>query len=92
MFSQVCVKNSVHWGVYTPWADTPSLCRHPSGQTALGRHPLGKHPLPQVDTSLPKADISLTDTPHTNPAWADTPLRQTATAADGKHPTGMHSC
>ena len=29
----------------------------------------------------------LADTPH----WANTP-RQTATAADGTHPTGMHSC
>ena len=26
-----------------------------------------------------------------HPPWADTP-RQTATAADGTHPTGMHSC
>ena len=44
----------------------------------LGRHtPPGRHP--QSDTA----------------PWADTPprqTRQTATAADGTHPTGMHSC
>ena len=46
MFSQACVKNSVHGGVHTP----------------LGRHPIGQiHP-------------------------------ETATAGDGTHPTGMHSC
>ena len=58
MFSQACVKNSVHRGV-TPWADTtpppgrppwediPPLGRHPPGQThtSLGRHtPLDRHP------------------------------------------------
>ena len=54
MFSQACVKNSVHRGeVCTPRSDT-------SGQT----HSPGRHPSP----------------------------RQTATVADGMHPTGMHSC
>ena len=53
MFSQACVKNSVHRGVHP-------LGRQPPGQTP----PLGRHPLP----------------------------RQTATAANGTHPTGMHSC
>ena len=33
MFSQVCVKNSVHGGeVYTPWADTPLTDRHTPGK------------------------------------------------------------
>ena len=58
IFSQACVKNSVHGGeeVYTPWqADTLP------GQTPT---PLGRHPAsPEM-----------------------------ATAADGMHPTGMHSC
>ena len=55
MFSQACVKNSVHMGeVYTP------------GQT----------PPPRAD----------------NPWQADTPSPKMATAADGTHPTGMHSC
>ena len=55
MFSQACVKNSVHGGRFKPssWAHTP-----------LGRHPPGPTP----------------------------PLSETATAADGTHPTGMHSC
>ena len=30
--------------------------------------------------------------PTQTPAWADPPPDQTATAADGTHPTGMHSC
>ena len=61
MFSQACVKNSIHggggaWclplslGVYTPRQTPPPLGRHP--------------PSPP----------------------------ETATAADGTHPTGMHSC
>ena len=31
-------------------------------------------------------------TPQADTPWADTPLNQMATAADGTHPTGMHSC
>ena len=82
MFSQACVKNSVHGrGVHPTWADTSSQANNPLRQThpqadtpradthLLGRHPLGRH----------------------NP-WADTPLHQMVTAADGIHPTGMHSC
>ena len=50
MFSQACVKDSVHRGVY------PSM--------HWGRHPdPGRHPPSPTDT-----------------------------AADGTHPTGMHSC
>ena len=66
MYSQVCVKNSVHGG---GWGCLPQCMlgyiHSPiSGQTPpLGRHPLGRHP-----------------------------PGQTATAADGMHPTGMHSC
>ena len=49
MFSQVCVKNSVHSGeVYTPppWTHTP-------GQTPPGHtHPLGRH-IPQADNPPP---------------------------------------
>ena len=69
MFSQACVKNSVHggfsWlhaGIHTP------LGRHPPGQTPpLGRHPSGKHPRGRHPS-------------------------ETANAADGTHPTEMHSC
>ena len=49
LFSQVCVKNSVHGGGCTRLLDTPP------------------------------------DTPPGHPP-------PTATAADGTHPTGMHSC
>ena len=106
MFSQACVKNSVH------------RSRHPLGIHPLGRHPPGRHPRADITW----ADTSWADTPwadillpwaDTLPPWADTPYRQTplptpgrqtpppcplpppqqmATAVGGKHPTGMHSC
>ena len=41
---------------------------------------------------LPQCMLGYTPPP-TRPPWADTPRpKQTATAADGTHPTGMHSC
>ena len=58
-------------------ADSP-LGRHPQADTPLGR-PLGRHP---------QADTPPTDTPLGRHA----PPPVTATAADGTHPTGMHSC
>ena len=60
MFSQECVKNSVHRGVIYP----------------AGRHP-------------PKADTPHEQTPH---PMGRHPPSETATAADGTHPTLMHSC
>ena len=49
MFSQACVKNSVHMGeVYTPLGRHPSR-RHPSRQTL----PLGKHPPGQTQDTPP---------------------------------------
>ena len=45
--------------------------------------PLGRHPPPQADNSL---------SGQTFPRPGQTPLPPTATAADGTHPTGMHSC
>ena len=50
--------------------------------TPLGRSPgqtppVGRHPHPRADTPTP---------------GQTSPLQQTATAADGTHPTGMHSC
>ena len=50
--------------------------KHPLGRHPLGRHPLGRHPQ--------------ADTPPGRHPQADTP--DTATAAEGTHPTGMHSC
>ena len=57
--------------------------RHSPGQTPPPR----QTPPPWADT--PQADTSSwADTPW---AWADPP-QVTATAVDGTHPTGMHSC
>ena len=55
MFSQACVKNSVHRGILSPLADTPPLGRHPPWQTPhradppwadipWQTHPPGRHP------------------------------------------------
>ena len=64
----------------SPLGQIPLLGRDPLGQTLPGQTP-------------PWADNPWADTP----AWIDTPLpadtpQQAATAADGKHPTGMYSC
>ena len=53
-------------------------CVYPSMH--WGRHPPRRH--------LPRQ----TPRPGQTSPWADTLLEQTATAADGAHPTGMHSC
>ena len=54
---------------------TGGVCQTPPGQT----------PPVQTSPSLPRQPSSWADT-----LWAGTPPRQTATAADGTHPTGMH--
>ena len=59
MFSQACVKNSVHrsrhplgrhpLGRHSPGQTPPGQTppgRHPLGRHLLGRHPLGRHPPP----------------------------------------------
>ena len=82
-------------GRHPDWADTPHWADTPTGQTSpvqtpprqtppLGGHPPGRHS-PWADT--PQADTPQADTPFR----ADTP-QQMATAEDGTHPTGMHSC
>ena len=82
LFTPVC--DSVHMGGCM--AVTPR-------QTPPGRRPPRQTP--------PSKTPSLADTPlpgHTPSPWADTPLGrqppppETATVADGTHPTGMHSC
>ena len=56
--------------------DTPPGQTPPPDTPLQADTPLGRHPTRQ-----------------TPPPQADTPLpQQTATAADGTHPTGMHSC
>ena len=53
MFSQACVKNSVHGGCIPPLGRPPNrhpLGRHPPNQTPppLGRHPPPRRPLQQT--------------------------------------------
>ena len=71
MFSQACVKNSVHGrgvcipacnGADNPWADPPN-----------------KEDVPPRQTHTPWADTPLGQTPllGRHPSWADTPLGQT---------------
>ena len=87
MFLHLSVSHSVHRErgclADTPWADTPR-------QTAPGQTPPGTHTPQQTP---PGQTPPWADTPQADP-WADTPppAPQTATAADGTHPTGVHSC
>ena len=89
---------------HLPGQTPTSLGRQP---TSLGRppgrhHPPGKHPqadipladtTPWANTPLPRADTSLGTHPtrHTPPKQRSPPSEM-ATAADGTHPTEMHSC
>ena len=89
MFSRACIKNSVYGGGVQPHPlgrHPPG--RHPADRHPLGRHPLGRHPLckhPQADIPRQTHPLPLVDTPLP-------PAHQTASASDGTHPTGMHSC
>ena len=67
-------------GHKSPWADTPWADTRTRQTSPTGQTPpLGRHP-PGRHPPWPD-----------NPPPADNPL-QTATAADGTHLTGMHSC
>ena len=76
MFSQVCVKNSVHGGIWLSacW-DALSMDRYP---------PPGQTHLPWAGTP-PWAD-----TPLGSPSLENSPPPQRL--LQGTHPTGMHSC
>ena len=76
MFSQACVKNSVHRAgdVHPPWADTP----FPWADTPF---PWADTPFPWADTPSPLADNPRVDTP----SPGQTPPRQTP---PGRHPPG----
>ena len=91
----VCVKNSVHRGCTPPVQTSLPLCRHPPGQT----HPLCRNPpgRPPGETTpgryTPWSTHPLGRHPlGRHPLGRPPPLHQMATAADGTHPTGMHSC
>ena len=82
------VSASVHAGIPPPGADThPPQSRPPQEQTPP---PGSKYPPPRSDTPPPKFFsfflhfFCILFTPP--------PIQDTATAADGTHPTGMHSC
>ena len=94
IFSQACVKNSVHGGGVclsacwdTPQEHTPPRTRHtPREQTPRERTAPGVDPPDQAP-------------PGSRPPWEQTPPppagKQTAAygqLAAGTHPTGMHSC
>ena len=67
------------------WADT-LLGRHLPGQTPPPR----QTPPPQADT--PQVDIPGQTSSLDRHPLGRHPLPETATVADGMHPTGMHSC
>ena len=90
MFSQASVILSTGGGGV--WQIPPG--RHPPGQTPPWQTPLpGRHP---------RADTTQADTPLLSACWDKRPSPclvhagihppPAATAADGTHPTGMHSC
>ena len=67
----------------TPWVDMPPPGRHPTGQIPLGRYPLGRYP---------RADpLPWQTQPRADPPRPPGQIPLVATAADGTHPTGMHS-
>ena len=81
-----------------PRQTVPPPSRQPPGQTPPRQTP------PQADTPSPGADTPRQPPPLGRHPWADTPHPgqtpplgrppppETATAADGMHPTGMDSC
>ena len=103
MFSQACVKNSVYGGGVYPsmpltampctGADTPlappAQCMLGYTHTHTGQTPPGERHRPGWGETPPRQGRP---PPGRQPLfWADPPP-PTTTAADGTHPTGMHSC
>ena len=94
-------------GADTPWQQTPPGSRHPPEQTPLEQTPPGadtphgadtprsRHP-PTADTHPPgskQPPPGADTTPEQTPPEQTPPHpRDTVTAADGTHHTGMHSC
>ena len=74
--------------------DTPKNQRQTPPRTR-GRHPAGQTPPPPwadpPSRHPSQADTPPADTPGQTPPRADTP-HQMAAAADGTHPSGMHTC
>ena len=77
--------------VFTPVCQ--SFCSQGSTPVHAGIcHPQGRH----LPWAAPWQTPPWADTPRQTTPWAqppgETPHKQTATAADGTYPTGMHSC
>ena len=73
-------------GVHLPRINTtPLLGRHPQADTPLGRHPFWADASPGQTPPKQTPPLGRHLSRQTVPA-------ETATAADGMHPTGMHSC
>ena len=104
IFSQACVKNSVHRGgvclISACW-DIPPRSRPPQTRQSLSPPTRQTPPLDQADTPADQADTpqDLADTPQTrqtppgpgrHPPGKLTPEYGLRVA--GTHPTGMHSC
>ena len=86
----VGVSASVHAGISHPPEQTPPRSRPPRADThpPVADTPLGADTLLGADTPREQKPPPGADTP----PEADPPPRDTVTASDGTHPTGMHSC
>ena len=75
----------------TPPKQTPPRADNPREQTPPGADTPPRADPPGADTDTPRADTPPEQTP---PPWSRHLPRETATAADGTHPTGffVHSC
>ena len=69
----------------TPFLTATALDRHPRTDTPLGRHPLPGSHCPGHPLPMCMLGYTHSTTPTATPTMA-------VTAADGTHPTGMHSC
>ena len=91
MFSEACVRNTVHWGmsasVHAGMPHTPPRSRHPPRQTPPGsRHPQSRHPLEQTLPPLGADTPQSRHPPEADHPGADTSLRQTPPRS--RHPLG----
>ena len=82
LFTGVGVSASGSTGCTSTWQTPP-----PSGRPPQADTPIGRHPPSQTHTSPGRHPLGQTSLPGKH-----TPSPDTATAVDGTHPTGMHSC
>ena len=95
MFLHLSVIVSTGGGVCqcTPRVDNPLGRQPPQADNPHGQTPPGSHPPPrQTPTSPGRHPPPRQTPPGRHPLGRHPPPQQTATAVDGTHPTGMHSC